>query len=112
MPKQSDSSSNPTLHPYYEDEDTISFIEIMMTIAKNIKVIIISPIILCSVMIIYVSIFALPIYTSTSKIMSSSNAGGISQAAGLAAQFGISLQTGQSEQKWAYPEIIKSRDLS
>ena len=38
--------------------------------------------------------------------------GGISQAAGLAAQFGLSLQTGQSEQKWAYPEIIKSRTLA
>lgn len=112
MPEQSDSSLNPTLHPHYEEEDIISFTEVMMTIAKNIKVIIISPIILCSVMIIYVSIFALPIYTSTSKIMSSSNAGGISQAAGLAAQFGISLQAGQSEQKWAYPEIIKSRTLA
>jgi uncharacterized protein involved in exopolysaccharide biosynthesis len=36
----------------------------------------------------------------------------MSQAAGLAAQFGIAIPTGQSEPKWVYPEIIKSRTLA
>ena len=36
----------------------------------------------------------------------------VSQAAGIAAQFGINLPTGQSETKWVYPEIIKSRTLA
>jgi uncharacterized protein involved in exopolysaccharide biosynthesis len=44
--------------------------------------------------------------------MSSSSGGGVSQAAGLAAQFGINIPTGQSEPKWVYPEIIKSRTLA
>jgi len=44
--------------------------------------------------------------------MSSSSGGSMSQAAGLAAQFGINIPTGQSEPKWVYPEIIKSRTLA
>jgi uncharacterized protein involved in exopolysaccharide biosynthesis len=63
-------------------------------------------------MIIYVLFFTMPVYTSTSKIMSSSSGGGMSQAAGLAAQFGIAMPTSQSEPKWVYPEIIKSRTLA
>ena len=43
--------------------------------------------------------------------MSSSTGGNVSQAAGIAAQFGINLPTGQSETKWVYPEIIKSKDF-
>ena len=44
--------------------------------------------------------------------MSSSTGSSFSQATGLAAQFGISLPTENSEPKWAYPEIIKSRALA
>ena len=43
---------------------------------------------------------------------SSSNGSGMSQAAGLAAQFGINIPTGQSEPKWVYPELLKSRTLA
>jgi len=104
---------NPNLPPpYYFEEDTISLTDIMLTLARQIKVIIITPTILCSLTIIYVLFIAKPVYTSTSKIMSSSSSGGVSQAAGLAAQFGIAMPTGQSESKWVYPEIIKSRTLA
>jgi uncharacterized protein involved in exopolysaccharide biosynthesis len=98
--------------PYYFEEDTISLTDIMLTLARQLKVIIITPTILCTLTIIYVLFFAKPVYTSTSKIMSSSSSGGMSQAAGLAAQFGIAIPTGQSEPKWVYPEIIKSRTLA
>jgi uncharacterized protein involved in exopolysaccharide biosynthesis len=98
--------------PYYFEEDNISLTDIMLTLARQIKVIIITPMILCTLMIIYVLFFTMPVYTSTSKIMSSSSGGGMSQAAGLAAQFGIAMSTGQSEPKWVYPEIIKSRTLA
>jgi len=97
--------------PYYFEEDTISLTDIMLTLARHLKVIIITPTILCTLTIIYVLFFAKPVYTSTAKIMSSSSGGGVSQAAGLAAQFGIAIPTGQSEPKWVYPEIIKSRIL-
>jgi len=97
--------------PYYFEEDTISLTDIILTLARHLKVIIITPTILCTLTIIYVLFFAKPIYTSTSKIISSSSGGG-SQAAGLAAQFGINIPTGESEPKWVYPEIIKSRTLA
>ena len=63
--------------------------------------------------IIYALFFTQPVYTSTSKIMSSSSGGdGVSQAVGLAAQFGINIPTSQSEPKWTYPEIMKSRTVA
>ena len=103
---------NPNLPPpYFFKEDTISLTDIMFTLARQIKVIIITPTILCTLTIIYVLFFTQPVYTSTAKIMSSSS-GGMSQAAGLAAQLGINIPTGQSEPKWVYPEIIKSRTLA
>jgi uncharacterized protein involved in exopolysaccharide biosynthesis len=99
--------------PYYFEEDTISLADIILTLARQLKVIIITPTILCTLMIINVLFFAKPIYISTTKIMSSSSSVSKSQAAGLAAQFGIAIPTtGQSESKWVYPEIIKSRTLA
>ena len=100
---------NPNLPPpYYFEEDTISVMDIMLTLARQLKVIIITPTILCTLTIIYVLFFTMPVYTSASKIMSSSSGGGMSQAAGWAAQFGVAMPTGQSEPKWIYPENIKS----
>jgi len=104
---------NPNIQPpYYFEEDTISLTDIMLTLARQLKVIIITPSILCILTLIYVLFFAQPVFTSTAKIMSSSSGGSMSQAAGLAAQFGINIPTGQSEPKWVYPEIIKSRTLA
>ncbi len=98
--------------PYYFEEDTISLADIMLALARQVKVIIITPTIFCVLAIIYVLFFTKPVFTSTAKIMSSSSGSGTSQAAGLAAQFGIAMPTGQSEPKWVYPEIIKSRTLA
>ena len=99
--------------PEYIEEDTISFFGFILILARQIRIIIITPTIFCTLTIIYVLFYTEPFYTSTAKIMSSSGGGGgISQAAGLAAQFGIALPTGQSEPNWVYPEIIKSRTLA
>ena len=65
----------------------------MLILARQLKVIIIVPTILCTIMIINVLFYVKPVYTSTSKIMSSSSSGSTSQAAGIAAQFGIALPT-------------------
>ena len=59
-------------------ENTISITDIMLILARQLKIIIVVPVILCIVMIIYVLYFAEPVYTSTSKIMSSSSGGGVS----------------------------------
>ena len=95
------------------DDDNISFGEIIVLLARHIKVIIITPFICCTLAIIYVLFIAKPVYTSDSKIMSStgSSSTGI-QASGLAAQFGINIPMGQPDQQWVYSEIIKSRALA
>ncbi|MBI89837.1 MAG: hypothetical protein CMG60_07105 [Candidatus Marinimicrobia bacterium] len=95
------------------EEDLITLMDIILILARQFKVIIITPTIFCTLAIIYVLLFLKPVYTSTSKIMSSSTGGGsMSQASGLAAQFGINIPESNSETKWVYPEIIKSRTLS
>ena len=99
------------IHDY--DEDIISLADVMLFLARQFKIIFIVPAILCTLAVIYILFFTRPIFTSTSKIMSSSSTGGgTSQALGLAAKFGINIPTGQSEPKWVYPEIIKSRGLA
>ena len=98
-------------YPQRFEEDTISVTDILLVLAQQLKIIIITPIILCTLTIIYVTFIAKPVYESTAKIMSSTG-GRQSQATGLAAQFGINLTAGQSEPKWVYTEIIKSRTLA
>lgn len=106
-------TNSPELHDMnYFKEDTISLIEVVLILARNFKILLITPALLCISTIIYVTFFAKPVYTSTSKIMSSSKTGGFSQAAGLAAQIGINIPSVQSEPRWVYPEIIKSRTLA
>lgn len=104
---------NPDLPPTYDfEEDTISLADILLVLARQLKVITITPTITCAFTIIYTLFFTSPVYESRAKIMSSSSGGGTSQAtAGIAAQFGIALP-GQSEPQWVYPEIIKSRTLA
>jgi uncharacterized protein involved in exopolysaccharide biosynthesis len=99
-------------NPQVFEEDTISLTELLLVLARHLKIIIITPTILCTYTIFYVLFIAQPVYESTAKIMSSSGGKSVSQAAGLAAQFGISLPTNQSEPEWVYPEIIKSRTLA
>lgn len=94
-------------------EREISFIEIALLIAQNIKLIIIIPSFLCLCFLIHILFFKTPNYVSVSKIMSSSKgASARNQAFGIAAQFGIPIPTEDSEAKWVYPEIIRSRTLS
>ena len=96
----------------YFDEDTVSLVDLLLIIGRNMKIIIITPIVFCIIAILYGLFVAQPVYESTAKIMSSSSSAGISQASGLAAQFGINLPTASSETVWAYSEIIKSRTLA
>ena len=95
------------------NDQKYSIIDILFTLAKNIRIIIIIPLILCVFQIIYLQYFAMPLYISTSKIISSGGSGG-SRASmqGLAAQFGISLGAPQQETKWVYKEILKSRTIA
>ena len=91
------------------ENNSISIMEILTIIAKQIRIIIVLPLLFSFIAIINVQYFSTPIYVSTSKITSSgSNGSGHFGASGLAAQFGITLPSSQSEKNWVYPEIIKS----
>lgn len=111
MPNLFNNKTKPVIESYFEEE-TMSLTDIVLILARQLKIIIIVPTILSISTIVYVFFFTKPIYKSTAKIMSSSSAGRVSQAQGLAAQFGINIPTGQSEPKWVYNEIIKSRTLA
>ncbi len=95
-------------------EDNSNFIklnDIVFFFAKHINLFILNIILFGSLSILYAQFIAEHQFTSTAKIMSTSS-GGQSQIAGLASEFGISLPTSQSEPKWVYDDIIKSRTLA
>ena len=86
--------------------------KIVALISRQFRLILILPVLFCVLAFIKLSLEE-NTYTSVSKIMSSSSSSSSqSGAAGIAAQFGISLNTNESETNWAYPEIIKSRTLA
>ena len=106
-----------TLHskPYYDysEGESFSLLDILLLASKNLRLILLPPFILCVLIILYLQFIARPIYSSTSKIISSSSTGGgLSAAAGLASQFGINLPSAGGEPKWVYPDIIKSSTLA
>ena len=94
------------------EEEFVSLADIFLVIAREIKLIITVPLILCTATIIYALFFTTPVYESNAKIMSSSSSDNVNQASGLAAQFGINLPTSQSKTEWVYPEIVKSRTIA
>lgn len=101
----------PIPNPEYYEEETISLTDIILILAKRLKIIILTPAILCLITLIYVLFFTAPSYESTAKIMSSSSGGSNSQTTELAARFGISLG-GSSQSYWSYSDIIYSRTLA
>ena len=108
--KQANSQNS---YSQYFTQDTISVIDILLIITKNLRIIITVPIIFCILMIINVQFFVQPVYESKVKFMSSSGNNEVSQAFGIASQFGINLSSNQQrEPMWLYPEIIKSRTLA
>ena len=94
--------------------ENISIFDILLIFIKHLKLFILFPIVFCSITIIYVTFFADPVFVSSSKIISHSGSGGnMSRAVGIAAQFGLNFNnSNQSEPRWAYPDILKSRSLA
>ncbi len=102
-----------TAPPYYYEEDTISLSDILLVLAKQLKLLIITPLVFGVITAFYVLFMVGPTYVSSAKIMSSGGGSSTSQLQGLAAQFGISAPGGGGENaQWVYPEIVKSRTLA
>ena len=101
-----------TAPPYYYEEDTISLSDILLVLAKQLKLLIITPLVFGVITAFYVLFMVGPTYVSSAKIMSSGGGGSTSQLQGLAAQFGVSVPGGSGSAQWVYPEILKSRTLA
>ena len=99
---------------YYLPEESFNIMDLIVVLAKQIKVILITPSLICVATIIYVSFFAPNIYISNAKIISSTSSGGnsMSQVSGLAAQFGISLSNSDPGQQMIYADLVKSRTMA
>ena len=100
--------------PYYYEEDTISLSDILLVLAKQLKLLIITPLALGFLTALYVLFMVSTTYVSSAKIMSSGGGSSTSQLQlqGLAAQFGVSVPGGSEGAQWVYPEIVKSRTLA
>ena len=92
-------------------DKTMSLVEIIISIIENVKFIIIITTFFALISIIYI-FTTNPVYTSTSKIMSSSGGSDIFQNSSIVTQLGFNLPSNNSEPNWVYKEIIKSRTLA
>lgn len=101
--------------PYYFEEDTISLSDIMLVLAKHIKLIILIPIIMVFFTLLYVQFIQQPLYISTAKLLLPENRESVSGMAGLAYQFGVQIPTGERadlSSATLYPELINSRTFA
>ena len=94
-----------------EDHKEVSYSKVIVIIVENIRLIIIPTIVFALLSLVYAYFIAEPNFVSSSKVISLSGKNSISQFSNIAAQMGISVPTGSSEPKWAYKEIIESRDI-
>ena len=103
-----------TAPSYYYEEDSISLSDILLVLAKQLKLLIITPLVLGFLTALYVLFISQPVYVSSAKIMSSGGgSSSTSQLQGLAAQFGVAVPGGsEGTEQWVYPDIIKSRILA
>jgi uncharacterized protein involved in exopolysaccharide biosynthesis len=102
-----------TAPPYYYEEDTISLSDILLVLAKQLKLLIITPLVFGVITAFYVLFMVGPTYVSSAKIMSSGGGSSTSQLQGLAAQFGVAVpSSGGENAQWVYTDLIKSRTLA
>jgi len=102
----------PQQPQYFYEEDTISLSDILLVLAKNLKLLIIIPLVFGVITAFNVLFMVGPSYISSAKIMSSGGGSSPSQLQGLAAQFGVAVPGGSEGAQWVYPDIIKSRTLA
>ena len=113
MTQETAQPQQPIQPQYYIEEDTISLLDILLVLAKNLKLIIITPAICCIFTIVYVLFIVDPTYVSTATFMSSgAGSSNSQQMMGLASQFGIAMPMEDSSPKWSYEAVIKSRTMA
>ena len=105
------SQAKPKVSRFNIDDDTISLSDIFVTLAEQLKVIVIMPLITLFITFTYFFTFNQSLYESSSKILLPENqviSGGL---AGIASQFGVNLPQGGTADLSSpslFPELVKS----
>jgi uncharacterized protein involved in exopolysaccharide biosynthesis len=102
--------------PSIFEEDTISLSDILLTIAEQLKVIVLTTFISVFLTFTYVQFIQQPQYVSWATVLLPSNSGGnLGGFAGLASQFGVNVPTGAQADLSSpsmFPELLRSRTFS
>tara|TARA_Y100000590_G_C15726319_1_gene1015375 strand:- start:47 stop:1483 length:1437 start_codon:yes stop_codon:yes gene_type:complete len=98
------------------EEETISFSDLLMTMAEQLKVIVLIPFVMVFLTFTYVQFIQKPLYTSWAKVLlppsATPNMGGL---AGIASQFGVNMPTTTSadlSSPTLFPELLRSRTFA
>jgi len=103
--------------PSIYEEDTISLSDILLTMAEQLKVIVLTTFISVFLTFTYVQFIKVPQYVSWATVLLPSNSGGnLGGLAGLASQFGVNVPTGVVSTDLSspslYPELLRSRTFA
>jgi len=111
--------SSPITHyasPNIYEEDSISLSDFLLTIAEQLKVIVLTTFISVFLTFTYVQFIKQPLYLSWATVLLPDNkAGNLGGLAGLASQFGVNVPTGASADLSSpslFPELLRSRTFS
>jgi len=102
--------------PFTMEEDTISLSDILLTIAEQFKVIVLTTFIFVFLTFTYVQFIQAPQYVSWATVLLPSSGGGnLGGLAGLASQFGVNVPTSASADLSSpslFPELLRSRTFA
>ena len=108
----------PPMPPQYSmyDEDTISLSDILLTMAEQLKVIVLTTFISVFLTFTYVQFIQQPHYVSWATVLLPENKmGNLGGLAGLASQFGVNVPMGATADLSSpslYPELLRSRTFA
>jgi len=119
-PQTSAQPPNPLLTTHYSpftiEEDTISLSDILLTMAEQLKVIVLTTFISVFLTFTYVQFIQQPQYVSWATVLLPSSGGGnLGGLAGLASQFGVNVPTGAQADLSSpslFPELLRSRTFA
>jgi uncharacterized protein involved in exopolysaccharide biosynthesis len=111
--------SSPVTHyasPSIYEEDTISLSDILLTLAEQLKVIVLTTFICVFLTFTYVQFIQQPQYVSWATVLLPENKmGSLGGLAGLASQFGVNVPMGATADLSSpslYPELLRSRTFA
>jgi len=111
--------SSPITHyasPSIYEEDTISLSDILLTMAEQLKVIVLTTFVSVFLAFTYVQFIQQPQYVSWATVLLPENkAGSLGGLAGLASQFGVNVPTGAKADLSSpslFPELLRSRTFA